>query len=124
MPRSASQEAAKVVKLKRKGGVIVQDCEVYIGRRLKMGGWDLPASKWHNPYKRAKDTVEDKLAVIAQYEQYVRGRPDLMRSLPELDGKVLGCWCKSHEDVPCHGDVLVKLIAERRVPIDNVTAND
>lgn len=27
--------------------------------------------------------------------------------LLELDGKVLGCWCKPR---PCHGDVYVKII--------------
>ncbi|PCR16422.1 hypothetical protein CQA65_30160, partial [Klebsiella pneumoniae] len=27
--------------------------------------------------------------------------------LLELDGKVLGCWCKPR---PCHGDVYVKVV--------------
>jgi hypothetical protein len=109
--------STKVVQLKRKGGIVIQDCEIYIGRRVNMGGWNLPESKWHNPFKRASDAPQDKLAAIAQYEQYVRSRPDLMRSLPELEGKILGCWCKSHSDIPCHGDVLVKLLAEQRVTL-------
>lgn len=33
-------------------------------------------------------------------------------SLLELNGKVLGCWCKKRGDEPCHGDVIVKLIEE------------
>lgn len=33
----------------------------------------------------------------------------LMKSLPELKGKTLGCWCKPY---PCHGDVLVELLNE------------
>ena len=34
-----------------------------------------------------------------------------MESLIELEGKVLGCWC--HPE-PCHGDILVKLLREKR----------
>ena len=30
----------------------------------------------------------------------------LLAALPELQGKVLGCWCAP---LPCHGDVLVEL---------------
>jgi hypothetical protein len=32
-----------------------------------------------------------------------------MKALFELKGKILGCWC---HPLPCHGDVLVKLIKE------------
>ena len=32
-----------------------------------------------------------------------------MKRLPELKGKSLGCWCKPEA---CHGDVLVRLLAE------------
>jgi hypothetical protein len=39
-----------VVHMKRAGGKVVQDCDVYIGRRMTMGGWNLPQSKWHNPF--------------------------------------------------------------------------
>ena len=35
---------------------------------------------------------------------------DLMKALPELQGKTLGCWCKPKA---CHGDVLVRLIEEK-----------
>jgi hypothetical protein len=30
-------------------------------------------------------------------------QPDLMARLPELKGKVLGCWCAPEA---CHGDIL------------------
>lgn len=36
--------------MKRKGGEVVQGCDVYIGRRMTMGGWSLPASPWANPF--------------------------------------------------------------------------
>ena len=39
-----------VVKIKRSQGVIVQDCDVYIGRACNQGGWNLPESIWKNPY--------------------------------------------------------------------------
>jgi hypothetical protein len=32
--------------------------------------------------------------------------PDLLARLPELRGKVLGCWCHPEQ---CHGDTLAEL---------------
>ncbi len=43
------------------------------------------------------------------YEVHIRRRPDLIAALTELAGKRLGCYCKP---LPCHGDVLLKLLAE------------
>ena len=37
----SNPSGCKVVKILRKGGNIVVDCDVYIGRRCTMGGWDL-----------------------------------------------------------------------------------
>lgn len=87
----------KVVHCKRK------KYDVYIGR----------PSKWGNPFPLTDETGRAK--VIQQYEEYVRNNPNLMRALPELEGKVLGCWCKPK---PCHGDVLVKLLQERHICTD------
>jgi hypothetical protein len=68
--------------------------DVYIGR----------PSKWGNPFVIGKDgTRED---VIAKYETWIETQPQLMNALPELRGKVLGCWCSPKS---CHGDVLVRL---------------
>lgn len=73
--------------------------DVYIGR----------PSKWGNPFVIGRDG--DRAAVIARYEQHVRAeRPDLLAALPELYGKALGCYCAP---LPCHGDVLAKLVAEQ-----------
>lgn len=71
--------------------------DVYIGRR----------SKWGNPYIVDKDGTREE--VIAKYEEWIKMQPNLMASLPELKGKVLGCWCAPK---PCHGDILVKLITK------------
>lgn len=74
--------------------------DVYIGR----------PSKWGNPYKIGPDG--DRAAVIAKYTVWIRSCPDLLASLPELQGKILGCWCAP---LPCHGDVLARL-ADAQTP--------
>jgi hypothetical protein len=106
---------ARVVALRRKDGKIAQGCDIYIGRALTMGGWKLPASPFANPF-----TIKEcKTAEIAvkKYEDYIRGRQDLLKLLPTLKGKVLGCWCKkpSTPNAVCHGDVLIKLLKEQKI---------
>lgn len=68
--------------------------DVYIGR----------PSKWGNPFVIGKDG--DRAEVLRKYEAWLRTRPELLAALPELRGKVLGCWCAPE---PCHGDVLSRL---------------
>ena len=83
--------------------------DVYIGRRHK----DFPmGSKWGNPYVRGKDGTSAE--VLAQYKQHVLSTPELLESLPELEGKILGCWCKVANDPmrPCHGDILIQILEE------------
>ena len=96
-----------VVALKRRGGVVVQDCDVYIGRRWTMGGWNLAASKWGNPFRKGPGMTAEEM--LAKYEALVRGTPELWNSLHELTSKACGCWVHR----PCHGDILVKLWKER-----------
>ena len=107
-----------MVRIKRKGGQVVQGCDVYIGRQWSMGGWKsrayptegrkLERSIWCNPFSVKKYGREKSLEM---YEEYVRGNSDLMGRLGELKGCTLGCWCKP---LACHGDVLVKLVGERK----------
>ncbi len=97
-----------VVRMKRSKGVIIQDCDVYIGRACNMGGWHLKASPYANPYK-LKDYSRDES--LRLYEQHIRNTAMLWDGLLELKGKVLGCWCD--KDMPCHGHVLLKLIKEK-----------
>ena len=75
---------------------------VYIGRATR-GGYK--ASKWHNPYPLR--TEGDRATVLAQYHQYLLAQPELLAALPELAGKVLGCWCLPK---PCHGAILIELV--------------
>lgn len=78
--------------------------DVYIGR----------PSKWGNPFSHRTGTLARFMSAsrsdaIERYEEWIREQPHLMASLPELRGKVLGCWCRPRR---CHGDVLVKLVEE------------
>lgn len=77
-----------------------EEFDVYIGR----------GSKWGNPYSHKEGTLAEhvvgsRVEAIKKYEEYLLSSEDLMRSLPELKGKVLGCWCKPKS---CHGDILLK----------------
>lgn len=80
-----------------------QPYDVYIGRANFRAR--LSASKWGNPFVIGKDGTREE--VIAKYRAWVIQQPELMAALPELRGKVLGCWCKPAH--ACHGTVLVEL---------------
>ena len=78
-----------------------EEFDVYIGR----------GSKWGNPFSHKEGTLAEHIVgsreeAIAKYEEYLLSNQELVDSLPELKGKVLGCWCKPKA---CHGDVLLKL---------------
>lgn len=68
--------------------------DVYIGR----------PSKWGNPFHIGKDGAREE--VIAKYEGWIKSRPALLAVLPELQNKILGCFCHPKA---CHGDVLARL---------------
>ena len=80
---------------------------VYIGRGDAQLG--ITKSKWGNPFRASE--FSDLGEVLEEYEKYVRGRPNLMSSLPELAGKQLGCHC---EEGKCHGDILIRLADEHQ----------
>ena len=68
--------------------------DVYIGR----------PSKWGNPFPI--DRFHTREQVIADFSVWIKKQPRLMAALPELRGKILGCWCSP---MACHGDVLAAL---------------
>jgi Domain of unknown function (DUF4326) len=81
--------------------------DVYIGR----------PSKWGNPFTHIQDRktkaefiVATREEAIAKYREWILTQPALLNDLHELDGKILGCWCKPQS---CHGDVLVELIRKK-----------
>ena len=75
---------------------------VYIGRQVR-GGWK--QSDWANPFRIGKHGDNDQ--IIAAYREHLDHSPALKMRLPELRGKVLGCWCYPK---PCHGDVLCEAV--------------
>jgi len=80
---------------------------IYIGRNMCAYVPGTIGSKWKNPFTLKKYTLE---TALEKYEDHVRNTPSLYNSLGELEGKVLGCWCKPSQ---CHGDILLKLLKEK-----------
>ena len=70
---------------------------------------------WGNPFShklgtRAKFLVDTRDEAIAQFDVWVRARPEFVAFVKqELRGKVLGCWCSPKA---CHGDVLARIANE------------
>jgi hypothetical protein len=79
---------------------------IYIGRDMSYAAPGATESKWHNPY-----TVKEhgRKQCLVLYERHLRNSPHLINSLPELEGKEMGCWCKP---LTCHGDIMEKLFKE------------
>lgn len=81
--------------------------DVYIGRGR--------GSVWGNEFSWLPNTlatfrVANREESLARYEEWLRARPNLIeRAKRELQGKVLGCWCKP---LACHGDILVEVLNE------------
>ena len=78
--------------------------DVYIGR----------PSIWGNPFSHlsgtlAKFKVKTRDEAIECYEKWILNQPELIARLPELKGKILGCWCIPKK---CHGEILIRLANE------------
>ena len=80
---------------------------LYIGRNMCAYVPGTIGSKWKNPFSLKQFTLE---TALEKYEEHIRNTPELYNNLHELEGKVLGCWCKPSQ---CHGDILLKLLAEK-----------
>lgn len=82
-----------------------QPFDVYIGRATA----EFVASIWANQHHIGKDGSREE--VVHAYYLDLQRNPTLLARLPELKGKVLGCWCKTKKspDTLCHGDVLAAL---------------
>lgn len=78
-------------------------CDVFIGR----------GSIWGNPFVQGKDGTREE--VILDYADWLAEQPHLLRKLPSLKGKSLGCYCYPQ---PCHGDVLAAIV--NKMPEEHV----
>jgi Domain of unknown function (DUF4326) len=83
-----------ICKILNKHAVRTPAGAVYIGR----------GSKWGNPFKVGQHG--DRATVIAKHEAWLRDQHDLLRSIGELRGKDLVCFCAP---AACHGDLLLRL---------------
>ena len=76
-----------VVRIQRRQGVVIQGCDVYIGRRYTLGGWDLPGSKWANPCKVGMPGIPDVASAVLKYWQWIHGREPSPLDIPDYIGQ-------------------------------------
>jgi len=100
-------------------------------QRKRTKGWRMPPNTvyvgrptiWGNPFTiydfnlNLSTERRQQLAVDA-YEAWLKGElKDRSNMLEPLKGKDLACWCplvdKYGNPIPCHADVLLKLLKER-----------
>jgi len=86
----------KLVSWARQQGLFV-----YVGRNSQ---YLKDAGDWGNPFTLKKDG--DRNQVCEKHIKWLAGQPELLARIPELRGKVLGCYCKPDR---CHGDHLAEL---------------
>lgn len=85
---------------------------VYVGRAQFQGGWRLAASPYANPFRVQK--VGGAAEAVRLYAEWLPQQAELMRRLPELYGKRVGCWCP--DDMPCHARGLAALVERLCAP--------
>lgn len=69
--------------------------DIYIGR----------PSIWGNKFILNVDGNREQ--VIRKYEAWLKTQADLLKQIPTLRFRTLGCWCAPVS--PCHGETLVRL---------------
>ena len=82
---------------------------VYVGRPSKF----IPRSKWGkwgNPYKLKE--YGSRKVVINLFRKHILKNKELIETVTELKGKVLGCWCAPKG---CHAEVLHQLAGNNPV---------
>lgn len=84
---------ASVVHLKKKNGKIVNEYDVYIGRKINNKYWQLPQSKFCNPFSirqyemKGMNKEAARKASIKAYKKYLEKNTFLKAHLFELVGK-------------------------------------
>lgn len=82
---------------------------VYVGRRMTMGGWHLPAHPLANPF--SVKALGGREEAVAAYCRHLLEEPGLLSRVPLLRGSTLACWCAPEA---CHADVLARLADAER----------
>jgi len=95
-----TMKPTRVVHVKR------EPYDVYIGRgRCPTTG---RAGSWGNPWSKRRHGLRACLEqFIGMIDECVQDPRWLEHARRELQGRVLGCWCKPS---PCHGDILARLV--------------
>jgi len=66
------------------------------------------ATDWGNPFEMPADG--ERWEVIGKFEKfYLPHKSGLLERIPQLRGKVLGCWCHPED---CHGHVIASVVNE------------
>jgi hypothetical protein len=117
-PNTPTFHDAEVAKKQQRTRVVNIKCkepfDVYIGRRVRYRP-DLTPLGWGNPFT-AWNTPARFETPIEAYAEWIQRQPRLLALLPEIRGKVLGCWCAPKGGLPgnmhgetCHGEILAAL---------------
>ncbi len=95
------------IKKTRVVSCLLSHYDTYIGRGDPRVG--TPDSDWANPF--VIGVHGDRPTCVAKFKDYLYSRPDLLRRIESLQGRVLGCHCKPGDiDAGmCHGVVLAQL---------------
>lgn len=81
--------------------------DVMIDRSTKWGNVFWWKSSTHPRFQNPEFKVANREEAIARYREWLPTQAHLMAALPELSGKVLGCWCHKKS---CHGHVLIEFL--------------
>ena len=90
---------------------ITEMVELCYSNSKEKGFWE--ASQ--NISEKVMLVVTELAEAVEAYRDYIlngKGK-HLLDDLGELEGKILGCWCKPKS---CHGDILIEIIEERIKP--------
>ena len=87
---------------------------VYVARKTRHHS----RSNWCNPF-RLKDYGFNQEKVLDLFEKYLVQNEELIQHLPNLKGKVLGCWCAPSR---CHAEILHRMAGN--VPVYESHATD
>ena len=83
--------------------LVAEGLLTYVGHAGPRHQW--PESNFANPFVKLAGT--DRATMVDRYREWLHEHPRLVRQLPELAGRALGCWCAP---APCHADVLTEEI--------------
>lgn len=102
---------ATVVNITRVRGKRRVKFDVYIGRKTRNHGDSIFRNQFTVPADGTKEEVIEKFRQWLMGEAFTDHdqirRAAILMLIPDMEGLVLGCWCKPK---PCHGDILCALI--------------